>query len=98
MGGAVPREVEPAASHRDVAQVRGGAEQAARSRLGAPRPQTAHNPAPVQGWFKRCPRGRTSLIIEFKILVLEETGVLTLPPNCTYDEASVEQIKEAALN
>ena len=36
---------------------------------------------PFKAWFKRCPRGRTTLIVTFKLWTMDDAGNLTPPPN-----------------
>eukprot|EP00965_Chrysotila_dentata_P155998 5154848-Pleurochrysis_carterae.AAC.1 len=47
---------------------------------------------PFQAWLKRT-RGRVQLVLSFKLLVLTDTGVLATPPNCVYDQGSLERSK-----
>eukprot|EP00965_Chrysotila_dentata_P053642 1779749-Pleurochrysis_carterae.AAC.1 len=51
---------------------------------------------PFQAWFKRCARGRTQLIIQYKVVVMDEAGHITTPANCAYTDLAVQQTRETA--
>ena len=53
---------------------------------------------PFRGWFRRCPRGRTQLMIDFKLLVFDEGGHVTPPPNCAYSDEAIAETREMAIH
>eukprot|EP00965_Chrysotila_dentata_P161020 5316637-Pleurochrysis_carterae.AAC.1 len=52
---------------------------------------------PFKAWFKRAQSGRTTLVIEFKVLVLHSAGQLDVPPGCHYPEKELKDSKGLAV-
>eukprot|EP00965_Chrysotila_dentata_P222420 6192957-Pleurochrysis_carterae.AAC.1 len=52
---------------------------------------------PFRAWFRRAASSRTTLLIEFKLLVMHETGQLDLPPSCHYPDAELQRSKGIAV-
>eukprot|EP00965_Chrysotila_dentata_P173839 5738838-Pleurochrysis_carterae.AAC.1 len=52
---------------------------------------------PFRAWFKRAASSRTTLLIEFKLLVMHERGQLDLPPSCHYPDAELQRSKKISV-
>eukprot|EP00965_Chrysotila_dentata_P109826 3629191-Pleurochrysis_carterae.AAC.1 len=52
---------------------------------------------PFLAWLNRSKVERTTLVIEFKIVKLHESGMLDWPPNCVYPEAERQRTLLVAL-
>eukprot|EP00965_Chrysotila_dentata_P153874 5086086-Pleurochrysis_carterae.AAC.1 len=52
---------------------------------------------PFRASFWRAASSRTTLLIEFKLIVMHETGQLKLPPDCHYPDLEVQRLKGIAI-
>eukprot|EP00965_Chrysotila_dentata_P062136 2058784-Pleurochrysis_carterae.AAC.1 len=48
-------------------------------------------------WLKRAKSGRTSLVFEFKVVVVHESGQTDMPPNCHFPNEEQQRTKAVAI-
>ena len=52
---------------------------------------------PFKAWANRLLSGRTSTIITFKLVIVDEFGKVWTPPNCHYEDQDIQATLEQAL-
>eukprot|EP00965_Chrysotila_dentata_P236052 6201117-Pleurochrysis_carterae.AAC.1 len=52
---------------------------------------------PFTAWLNKTKLGRLTLVLEFKVVILHETGQISWPPNCVYPEAAARRTQAVAL-